>query len=102
MKPQIGLTPHEVLLKVATLALGKTLLGMLEAGARGQQKALQKASERMSHKQIMLLGMLPAQYIVQRLPQQPQLPAAPSAHSAPEQAERPAATKPTGPLKIRY
>ena len=60
MKPQIGLTPHEILLKVASLGLGKTLLGLLEAGARGQQKALQRSSERLSQKQIMLLGMLPA------------------------------------------
>ena len=104
MKPQMGLTPHEVLLKVATLALGKTLLGMLEAGARGQQKALHRASERMSQKQIMLLGMLPAQYIMQRMPQ-PQLPAAPTADQSTEQveqAERPPAAKPGGPFKIRY
>lgn len=69
MKPQVGLTPHEILLKVATIALGKTLIGFLESGARAQQKALSSASERLSQKQIMLLGMLPAQYIVKRLPQ---------------------------------
>lgn len=102
MKPQLGLTPHEVLLKVATLALGKTLLGMLEAGARGQQKALQRASERMSQKQVLLLGMLPAQYIVQRLPVQPPLPAASPANHATEQVERPTAAKPGGPFKMRY
>ena len=102
MKPQIGLTPHEVLLKVATLALGKTLLGLLEAGARGQQKALQRASERMSQKQVMLLGMLPAQYIVQKLPPQPEVSADSSASSSPEQVERPAAGKPGGTFKIRY
>ncbi|MFO0579370.1 MAG: hypothetical protein U1A78_35665 [Polyangia bacterium] len=99
MKPQIGLTPHEILLKVATIALGKTLLGFLEAGARSQQKALQAVSERMSQKQIMLLGMLPAQYIVKRLPQaQPETPAAskePSrSESAPEQT--------SSGFKIRY
>lgn len=102
MKPQIGLTPHEVLLKVATLALGKTLLGLLEAGARGQQKALQRASERMSQKQVMLLGMLPAQYIVQKLPPQPEVSADSSAASSPEQVDRPAAGKPGGTFKIRY
>lgn len=99
MKPQIGLTPHEILLKVATIALGKTLLGFLEAGARSQQKALQGVSERMSQKQIMLLGMLPAQYIVSRLPQaQPEAPAATakSATAAPDPAPG------AGGVKIRY
>lgn len=102
MKPQIGLTPHEVLLKVATLALGKTLLGLLEAGARGQQRALQRASERMSQKQVMLLGMLPAQYIVQKLPQQSEVPVDKSQAHSSEQVERPAAGKPGGTFKIRY
>lgn len=102
MKPQIGLTPHEVLLKVATLALGKTLLGLLEAGARGQQKALQRASERMSQKQVMLLGMLPAQYIVQKLPPQPQIAAEAPAPGAAEPVERPGVPRPGGPFKIRY
>lgn len=102
MKPQIGLTPHEVLLKVATLALGKTLLGLLEAGARGQQKALQRASERMSQKQVMLLGMLPAQYIVQKLPPQPQITAEAPAPGSAEPVERPGVAKPGSPFKIRY
>jgi hypothetical protein len=102
LRMQIGLTPHEILLKVATLALGKTLLGVLEAGARGQQKALQRASERISQKQIMLLGMLPAQYIVQRLPPQPALSSTPSAAPTPEPAERASTLKPGGPFKIRY
>lgn len=88
MKPQMGLTPHEILLKVATIALGKTLIGFLESGARAQQKALKGASDRLSQKQIMLLGMLPAQYIVKRLPQvqaeaQAQHQAAAPADSAP-------------------
>ena len=102
MKPQIGLTPHEVLLKVATLALGKTLLGLLEAGARGQQKALQRASERMSQKQVMLLGMLPAQYIVAKLPPQPQIAAEAPAPGAAEPVERSGVARPGGSFKIRY
>lgn len=102
MKPQIGLTPHEVLLKVATLALGKTLLGLLEAGARGQQKALQRASERMSQKQVMLLGMLPAQYIVAKLPPQPQIAAEAPASGAAEPVERSGVARPGGSFKIRY
>ena len=105
MRPQLGLTPHEILLKVATLALGKTLLGFLEAGARSQQQALQRVNDRMSQKQIMLLGMLPAQYIVQKLPPQPS--------EASVASEKPLAEKPNsvsveapsgsnGAFKIRY
>ena len=86
----------------ATLALGKTLLGLLEAGARGQQKALQRASERMSQKQVMLLGMLPAQYIVAKLPPQPQIAAEAPAPGAAEPVERSGVARPGGSFKIRY
>lgn len=106
MKPQMGLTPHEILLKVATIALGKTLIGFLESGARAQQKALKGASDRLSQKQIMLLGMLPAQYIVKRLPQaqaeaQPQQPSEAPADSAPGAAAGQGTGSGTG-FKIRY
>jgi len=106
MRPQLGLTPHEILLKVATLALGKTLLGFLEAGARSQQKALQKVNERMSQKQIMLLGMLPAQYIVQRLPAAPdEPPTMPSARPQSDQLHQVSPNFPgstSGAFKVRY
>lgn len=108
MKPQIGLTPHEILLKVATIALGKTLIGFLEAGARAQQRALQSANDRLSQKQIMLLGMLPAQYIVKRLPQvqaqaQPQQAGAPAESAAGAAGQGTAAGPGPGPgFKIRY
>lgn len=114
MRPQIGLSPHEILLKVATLTLGKTLLGFLEAGARAQQQALQRVNERMSQKQIMLLGMLPAQYVVAKLPPQPADPPPPSAtdhQSSPapqaqSTSQIPSSgagpTNPGGSFKIRY
>lgn len=106
MRPQLGLTPHEILLKVATLALGKTLLGFLEAGARSQQKALQKVNERMSQKQIMLLGMLPAQYVVNRLPAAPdEPPTTPSARPQSDQSHQVSPNFPgstSGAFKVRY
>lgn len=107
MRPQLGLTPHEILLKVATLALGKTLLGFLESGARAQQQALQRVNERMSQKQIMLLGMLPAQYVVARLPPQPaDLPPAPEPAPQASQPTSPIPAagppNPSGSFKIRY
>lgn len=106
MRPQIGLTPHEILLKVATITLGKTLLGFLEAGARSQQQALQRVGARMSEKQIMLLGMLPAQYIAMRLPPTPvEAPPTPSARpsSDPASPAQPSASSSaSGAFKIRY
>ena len=108
MRPQIGLTPHEILLKVATITLGKTLLGFLEAGARSQQQALQRVGARMSEKQIMLLGMLPAQYIAMRMPPTPvqaEAPPTPSARpsSDPASPAQPSASSSaSGAFKIRY
>lgn len=106
MRPQIGLTPHEILLKVATLALGKTLLGFLEAGARAQQQALQRVNDRMSQRQVMLLGMLPAQYIVKRLPQAPaETPPSNSVPSRSDQAGPVSSSVPGNPgsgFKFRY
>lgn len=105
MRPQLGLKPHEILLKVATLTLGKTLLGFLEAGARAQQQALSRVNDRMSQKQIMLLGMLPAQYIVQKLPpkvvEPPSASATPMADHSP-QASANAPSTAGGAFKIRY
>ena len=100
MRPQIGLTPHEILLKVATITLGKTLLGFLESGARSQQKALQRVSERMSQKQIMLLGMLPAQFIVSRLPPQQPVTTRPETEGSTPSESVPGQT-PSG-FKLRY
>lgn len=113
MRPQIGLSPHEILLKVATLTLGKTLLGCLEGAARAQQQALQRINERMSQKQILLLGMLPAQYLVARLPPQPADPPPASATERPstpgQQTAQPTGqgssagpNNPSGLFKIRY
>lgn len=105
MRPQLGLTPHEILLKVATLTLGKTLIGLLESGARSQQKALQRVNDRMSQRQVMLLSMLPAQFVVQRLPQHEPAPAVPVAAPAPKDPP-PSASGPAGSsggaFKLRY
>lgn len=58
LRPQRGLSPHEILLKIATLTLGKSLLAQLMAGAERQQVAMQRATHRLSHRQGVLLGLL--------------------------------------------
>ena len=64
-RPQRGLLPHEILLKIATLALGKTLLARLQLGAQRQQQILQRESDRMSGKQSALLKQLPSEFFAQ-------------------------------------
>lgn len=58
--PRAGMKPHEILIKMAGVSLGQSLLGAIEGSVRRQLEGLKRESARLADKQVALLCMLPS------------------------------------------
>ncbi|UQA57621.1 hypothetical protein [Polyangium aurulentum] len=83
--PRAGMKPHEILIKMAGVSLGQSLVGAIEGSVRRQLEGLERESARLADKQVALICMLPASI----LDQMTQCSAPPALEPAPAPAPAP-------------
>ena len=86
--------PHEILIKMAGVSLGQSLVGAIERSVRRQLEGLERESARLADKQAALIGMLGSSI----LEQMTQASAPPALEPAPAPAPAPASTG----FRMRY
>jgi hypothetical protein len=63
--PRAGMKPHEILIKMAGVSLGQSLIGAIEGSVRRQLEGLERESARLADKQVSLVCMLPSSILEQ-------------------------------------
>ncbi len=95
--PRAGMKPHEILIKMAGVSLGQSLIGAIEGSVRRQLEGLERESARLADKQVSLICMLPAS-LLDEVAQRCAIEA-----PAPAPALEAAAPAPTNPgFRMRY